>query len=52
MGVQNQEEQFFSIPEETIEKEYIVSDLTKMDYYLILAIGIVPFVIATIWFSF
>ena len=51
MKARDQEEQFFSLPEETIEKEYIVSDLTKLDYYLIISIGIIPFVIATIWSS-
>jgi hypothetical protein len=31
--------------------EFIVSDLTKVHHFFIVGIGIVPFVIASIWYS-
>ncbi|MFS0647027.1 hypothetical protein [Siminovitchia sp. 179-K 8D1 HS] len=41
----------FEISDEQIENEYIVSDLTKFHHLLTIGIGILPFVIASIWYS-
>jgi len=36
---------------ENEDNEFIVSDLTKVDHFFIVGIGILPFVIASIWYS-
>lgn len=51
MTSQERQEEFMAISEETLEKYYIVADFQKSDYYLIFTIGIVPFVIATLWYN-
>lgn len=46
----SEEKEFLEITEEKIESEYVVSDITKVDHWLMFGIGIFPFLIATIWY--
>ncbi len=45
-----EEKEFLEVTDEKFEDEYIVSDITKVDHYLLVLIGVVPFLIATIWY--
>lgn len=33
-----------------IKEEHLVSDVTKIDHWLIIIVGIVPFIISSIWY--
>lgn len=46
-----EEKDFYEITSEQFENEDIVNDITKPDHWLLVCIGILPFVIATIWNS-
>jgi len=46
----SEEKKFFEVTEEQFENEYMVKDITKVDHWLLLCIGLLPFVIATIWY--
>lgn len=45
----NTAEKFHS--DEQFEDEYIVNDVTKFHHLLMVSIGILPIVIASIWYS-
>ena len=45
------EKPLFEVSDEEFENDYIVNDLTKFHHLLTVGIGILPLVIASIWYS-
>lgn len=43
------EKEFFEITNEQFEDEFVVKDISKLDHWLLVGIGVLPFVIASIW---
>ena len=44
-----EEEEFFKKSDDEFKNEYMVNDLKKIDHWLLLSFGILPFIIASIW---
>lgn len=51
MKMTSHEKDFFEASEEKLENEYMVTGMNKTDYFLLVGIGILPFVIASIWYN-